>query len=1180
MQQSVARQTDYETIIEAKDNAIADLEQNITTAGRSDKKRLQTELETVSTERNGDIRSLGREKERFYTEINSVAVEQISGTDANEYADRYSDYRQQLYTLVNTESTSTDATEKLTEAEKSEYALLQTVIPNVDRETKSVLQPIYDKLEAKYGNESEIVANAGQNTSKDNESDVKSTETNVTTTENTFTSTASSKLQQSVARQTDYETIIEAKDNAIADLEQNITTAGRSDKKRLQTELETVSTERNGDIRSLGREKERFYTEINSVAVEQISGTDANEYADRYSDYRQQLYTLVNTESTSTDATEKLTEAEKSEYALLQTVIPNVDRETKSVLQPIYDKLEAKYGTEIVAVSTEKGQNANVNTTENNITITENAGTSIDSYSNFNVADSYSKSISRQEQIVRNIDISTREIESLEQKIEGSKKSEQKRIVDEIAMEESRKIDEIQRLAVEKSAFYSDIDKSLKSSMATQTADVKKEYSTAYDSYSETLGTMKVGLAFYDTEMANGIYEKSEVQEYKLLQQMRQVASGDVRSAVLSMIEKLESKNPELKKYRIEDAEESPVTENVVSVSGSDTNVPVVVSTDVATVISPAETPDSLAVAPKRKSMSGYSADSYGIYDMPEINMGLYYRIQIVAVNLRYRMHDFKGLSLIFTELIPNTNIIRYMTGEYYRYASAREDLPTVRGLGFSDAFIVAYYNGRRISIAEARRIEAAEYSGENEEIPVVIRHEPPAGYVEPMDIVADVTKSSDANVTTSENNVQNTAKSGTLLESGTNADGTASQTSESSQSYVAASENRVTAGENAVTVANSKETDEETIRKGVYFAVQIGVYKDNRQPWQMKGVAPIDYERMQNGYVRHTFGKFDEYSQARTAQASIRRQGISDAFVIAYIDGQKVSFTEGIEYQKRMQQSRIIAESSNDSSLSKVQTSESREENLSNVEYAPLNLTTGTEENNAEGISYYVQIGAFSKSPDPEILSVFSKVAGDKIHVKFPREGLQIYRIGVFNSYEEAQNTLAEARSFGIVDAFIVAFKGDEQISSSEAIRLQNAVRQIESDSGNAVKTATANSQTGAGVQGAATNVPKPTVPAESLQQSAGGVEYFVQLGAFVNTPDARSMATFRAIASTSGARLSTVHNGKFTNYRVGAFRTFADVKSAVDSARSMGVTDAFVVAFYNGERIPVVEAKEKERK
>ncbi|MBQ3831756.1 MAG: hypothetical protein II815_01110, partial [Bacteroidales bacterium] len=65
---------------------------------------------------------------------------------------------------------------------------------------------------------------------------------------------------------------------------------------------------------------------------------------------------------------------------------------------------------------------------------------------------------------------------------------------------------------------------------------------------------------------------------------------------------------------------------------------------------------------------------------------------------------------------------------------------------------------------------------------------------------------------------------------------------------------------------------------------------------------------------------------------------------------------------------------------------------------------------------------------------------------------------------------------------------------------------------------------------------------------------------------------------ATTSGSRLSTVQNGKFTNYRVGAFKKFDDVKTAVENARSMGVTDAFVVAFYNGERIPVVEAKEKE--
>ena len=58
------------------------------------------------------------------------------------------------------------------------------------------------------------------------------------------------------------------------------------------------------------------------------------------------------------------------------------------------------------------------------------------------------------------------------------------------------------------------------------------------------------------------------------------------------------------------------------------------------------------------------------------------------------------------------------------------------------------------------------------------------------------------------------------------------------------------------------------------------------------------------------------------------------------------------------------------------------------------------------------------------------------------------------------------------------------------------------------------------------------------------------MQLGAFVHTPDTRSMATFRAIATTSGSRLSTVQNGKFTNYRVGAFKKFDDVKAAVENA------------------------------
>ncbi|MBR5983087.1 MAG: SPOR domain-containing protein, partial [Bacteroidales bacterium] len=1033
------------------------------------------------------------------------------------------DYRQSLYSLTNTELSGGNITEKLEQTEKSEYALLQTIIPNVDAETKSVLLPIYNKLEEKYSSQTEIVEVSG---------------TDNANTDNTGKASISSQLKASVSRQEKYETDIATAGSEISDIENNMLYADRNERKRLQTELNEVTSERNGNVKSLREEKERFYAEIDRSAREQILNTGAStEYSTKYADYRQSLYSLTNTELSGGNITEKLEQTEKSEYALLQTIIPNVDAETKSVLLPIYNKLDEKYATEPTRIISGNEVASNTNSENNSEYNT----------SQYIENDSYAKSISRQEQLIRNIDISTKEIESLEQRKENGKKSEQKRLADEITMEESRKLDEIQKLAIEKSNFYSDMHKTIEISLSKQSDSIRNEYKSAYDSYAEALSTMKVGLAFYDMEQANKIYDKAEVKEYKLLQQMKSLASDDVRCAVHSMIDKMETKNPALKKYRIEEKE---ATEDEKPVISSNTNS----ANDISQTI--VETPDSSSVVAKKKSMSGYSTDSYGIYDMPEINMGLYYRIQIIAVNVRYRMRDFNGLSLIFTELIPNTNLIRYMTGEYYRYASAREDLPTVRGLGFSDAFIVAYYNGKRISIAEARRLEAMEFSNENEEIPVVIRHEAPSDYVEPEYIAGNIVSTKNTNVTGNGVEDQNN-----VVDNSANIAGT--RTSNSTNTNVA-----MTSG----SAGEAGMTTEEAVAKGMYFAVQIGVYKDKRQPWQMKNITPIDYETMSNGFVRHTFGKFDDYNQARAAQTNIRRLGITDAFVIAYIDGRKVSFSEGIEYQKQME-NKLVAQSSTNNVELQSKSNGSGEENLSNVEYAPLNLTTGTEENNVTGISYYVQIGAFSKSPDPEILSVFSKVAGDKIHVKFPHEGLQIYRIGVFSSYEEAQNTLAEARSFGIADAFIVAFKGDEQISSSEAIRLQNAVKQIEGNTGDTVqKTSSQN------VSITSNTMTKPVVPAETLQQSAGGVEYFVQLGAFVNIPDARSMATFRSIATTNGSRLSTVQNGRFTNYRVGAFKKFADVKSAVDTARSMGVTDAFVVAFYNGERIPVAEAKEKE--
>jgi N-acetylmuramoyl-L-alanine amidase len=51
----------------------------------------------------------------------------------------------------------------------------------------------------------------------------------------------------------------------------------------------------------------------------------------------------------------------------------------------------------------------------------------------------------------------------------------------------------------------------------------------------------------------------------------------------------------------------------------------------------------------------------------------------------------------IFTETLPN-GIIRYMIGAYASVKEVKSDLPNAKNMGFPDAFIVAYENGKRVA--------------------------------------------------------------------------------------------------------------------------------------------------------------------------------------------------------------------------------------------------------------------------------------------------------------------------------------------------------------------------------------------------------------------------------------------------------------------------------------------------
>jgi len=117
--------------------------------------------------------------------------------------------------------------------------------------------------------------------------------------------------------------------------------------------------------------------------------------------------------------------------------------------------------------------------------------------------------------------------------------------------------------------------------------------------------------------------------------------------------------------------------------------------------------PKKPAVSPVRKSevanhfiileKSPYSSVNPFPVDI-DIPAGAFYRIQLGVFSQKQDMDAFGGLSPITTETITGKALTRYYAGKFTNYESARSALNIVRNKGYKDAFIVAWYNGQKLS--------------------------------------------------------------------------------------------------------------------------------------------------------------------------------------------------------------------------------------------------------------------------------------------------------------------------------------------------------------------------------------------------------------------------------------------------------------------------------------------------
>ena len=196
---------------------------------------------------------------------------------------------------------------------------------------------------------------------------------------------------------------------------------------------------------------------------------------------------------------------------------------------------------------------------------------------------------------------------------------------------------------------------------------------------------------------------------------------------------------------------------------------------------------------------------------------GLVFRVQVGAFRKPVAVDKFREFSPVSGEVLAN-GLTVYLAGYFNNTASALTARKEIRKIGYADAFVVAYCDGKRISIAEAR---ALEQSGRCV----------PKSQIELSNEVAKLFETIDI-------------------------------------------------------IPNDNLAIE---KEDIFYTVQVGVYNKKINIEQLPGIVELEAFQSPNGQYRYSSGKFLSLDDAKIRKADIVTKGITDAYIVAYRNGNRI---------------------------------------------------------------------------------------------------------------------------------------------------------------------------------------------------------------------------------------------------------------------------------------------------
>ena len=337
------------------------------------------------------------------------------------------------------------------------------------------------------------------------------------------------------------------------------------------------------------------------------------------------------------------------------------------------------------------------------------------------------------------------------------------------------------------------------------------------------------------------------------------------------------------------------------------------------------------------KTARGVYSDARPIPIDMEMPKGVYYKVQIGAFRNDIPQNLYDQFAPISGERL-NTGITRFTAGFFVQFENAKDVKQQIRAMGYSDAFIVAYRDGKRIPLYEAAAITdgpelAASIKAAFEQAAV--------GSVAQNTGVASSAGQATENTTAINNAASAATTSNTDQQNNAAANNSAASNNAANNSAVIANTgNQANAAANGVQSANNnafelnvdaevaaelarkpatrsvqeieaaaakpKKTDyykadqpqvaaAEQVEKiqGLFYTVQVGVYSKPVAAALLQNVNPLNSELTETNKIRYTSGQYNNMNDAVTKRDEIRKQGIVDAFVTAYYNGNRITLSE-----------------------------------------------------------------------------------------------------------------------------------------------------------------------------------------------------------------------------------------------------------------------------------------------